>query len=61
MAGLAVHVFGGRMRTLRMKIIGNYRIKTFPLSRISTFDVVAVGLNKHHIKALIELVYRRGA
>lgn len=38
-----------------MKNIGEYESKTFPLSRISTFDVVAVGLEKHHIKALIEL------
>lgn len=38
-----------------MTTIGNYKIKTFPLSRISTIDVVAVGLKKHHVKALIEL------
>lgn len=38
-----------------MKNIGDYESKTFPLSRISTFDVVAVGLEKHHVKALIEL------
>ena len=38
-----------------MNNIGNYQIKTFPLSRISTIDVVAVGLEKHHVKALIEL------
>lgn len=38
-----------------MKNIGDYESRTFPLSRISTFDTVAVGLEKHHIKALIEL------
>lgn len=38
-----------------MKNIGDYESKTFPLSRLSTFDVVAVGLEKHHVKALIEL------
>lgn len=38
-----------------MENIGDYESKTFPLSRISTFDVVAVGLEKHHVKALIEL------
>ncbi|MGA1794209.1 MAG: 2-oxo acid dehydrogenase subunit E2 [Thermoplasmatota archaeon] len=35
--------------------IGEYRTITFPSSRISTFDVVAIGLEKHHIKALIEV------
>lgn len=38
-----------------MKNIGKYETKTFPLSRISTIDVGAVGLEKHHVKALIEL------
>lgn len=38
-----------------MNNIGDYESKTFPLSRISTFDVVAVGLEKHHVRALIEL------
>ena len=38
-----------------MKYIGEYEINTFPLSRLSTIDTVEVGLNKHHIKALIEL------
>ncbi len=38
-----------------MKNIGDYESITFPLSRISTFDVVAVGLEKHHVKALIEI------
>lgn len=42
-------------RRIRMKNIGEYESKTFPLSRIATFDTVAVGLDKHHIKALIEL------
>ncbi|MGA1847926.1 MAG: 2-oxo acid dehydrogenase subunit E2 [Thermoplasmatota archaeon] len=35
--------------------IGEYRTTTFPSSRISTFDVVAVGMEKHHIKAFIEM------
>lgn len=38
-----------------MKPIGEYETNTFPLSRLSTFDTVEVGLHKHHIKALIEL------
>jgi len=38
-----------------MKSMGEYKTNTFPLSRISTIDVAAVGLDKHHIKALIEL------
>ncbi|MGA1873261.1 MAG: 2-oxo acid dehydrogenase subunit E2 [Thermoplasmatota archaeon] len=35
--------------------IGEFRVQTFPSSRISTFDVVAIGLEKHHIKALVEV------
>ncbi|MEL7655931.1 MAG: 2-oxo acid dehydrogenase subunit E2 [Bacillota bacterium] len=38
-----------------MKNIGEYRIEEFPLSRISTADIGAAGLKKHHIKALVEL------
>ena len=38
-----------------MKNIGEYKIETFPMSRISTIDIGATGLKKHHIKALIEL------
>lgn len=38
-----------------MKNIGEYKIETFPISRISTIDIGATGLKKHHIKALIEL------
>jgi pyruvate/2-oxoglutarate dehydrogenase complex dihydrolipoamide acyltransferase (E2) component len=35
--------------------VGNFKIETFPLSRISTYDIGQVGLRKHHMKALIEL------
>lgn len=38
-----------------MKNIGDYKIETFPMSRISTIDIGIAGLKKHHIKALIEL------
>lgn len=38
-----------------MKDVGEYELDTFPISRISTIDIGAVGLQKHHIKALIEL------
>jgi len=38
-----------------MDNIGGYKIETFPISRISTIDIGAAGLKKHHIKALIEL------
>lgn len=38
-----------------MKNIGEYKTETFPISRISTIDIGAAGLKKHHIKALIEL------
>ncbi|KUO71190.1 MAG: hypothetical protein APF77_05910 [Clostridia bacterium BRH_c25] len=38
-----------------MKNIGEYKIETFPASRLSTIDVGIEGLKKHHIKALIEL------
>ena len=31
-----------------------YYFKTIPVSRIATFDVYAVGLNKHHVSALLE-------
>ena len=33
----------------------NYKISTFPKSRIATNDVCAIGLKKHHIAALIEV------
>ena len=33
----------------------DYRIKTFPASRIGTFDIGAVSRTKHQLKALIEL------
>ena len=32
----------------------NYSFKTFPPSRIATFDIFAVGLQKHHISVLLE-------
>lgn len=35
--------------------IGEYKLETFLISRISTIDIGKVGLKKHHIKALIEL------
>ena len=38
-----------------MKNIGEYKIETFPISRLSTIDIGKEGLKKHHIKALIEL------
>jgi pyruvate/2-oxoglutarate dehydrogenase complex dihydrolipoamide acyltransferase (E2) component len=38
-----------------MKNIGEYKIETFPISRVSTVDIGITGLKKHHIKALIEL------
>lgn len=38
-----------------MKSIGKYKMETFPISRISTIDIGAVGIKKHHIKALVEL------
>lgn len=38
-----------------MKDIGEYKIETFPVSRISTIDIGRAGLKKHHIRALIEL------
>lgn len=38
-----------------MKNVGEYKIETFPISRISTIDIGAAGLKKHHIKALVEL------
>ncbi len=31
-----------------------FRKKTFPLSRIATFDTFSVGLKKHHVAALLE-------
>jgi pyruvate/2-oxoglutarate dehydrogenase complex dihydrolipoamide acyltransferase (E2) component len=34
---------------------GNYNIEKFPSSRIATIDIGAIGLKKHHVKALIEL------
>lgn len=38
-----------------MKDIGEYKIETFPTSRLATVDIGATGLKKHHVKALIEL------
>ena len=38
-----------------MKNIGEYKIETFPISRLATVDIGATGLKKHHAKALIEL------
>jgi len=38
-----------------MKNIGEYKIETFPINRLSTVDIGITGLKKHHIKALIEL------
>ena len=33
----------------------NFKVKKFPKSRIATNDVCAVGLQKHHIAAMIEI------
>lgn len=38
-----------------MDQIGEYRIESFPSSRISTIDIGAVGRMKHRISALLEL------
>ena len=38
-----------------MATIGKIKEKQFPKSRIGTLDVFAIGLKKHHVKALIEL------
>ncbi|MEA4923767.1 MAG: 2-oxo acid dehydrogenase subunit E2 [Syntrophomonadaceae bacterium] len=38
-----------------MENIGEYKTETFPPSRIATIDIGQIGLQKHHIKALIEL------
>lgn len=38
-----------------MDKVGEYKVETFPLSRISIIDVGSASLKKHHIKALIEL------
>ncbi len=38
-----------------MAIPGKFKEKQFPKSRIGTLDVFALGLKKHHVKALIEL------
>jgi len=38
-----------------MQDSGNYKVETFPHSRISTIDMGKEGLKKHHIKALVEL------
>ncbi len=38
-----------------MNNIGGYKVETFPSSRLSTMDIGAAGLKKHHMKALIEL------
>ncbi len=37
-----------------MKKTGDYRIESFPSSRIATIDIGAVGFGKHHVKALVE-------
>lgn len=38
-----------------MDNLSKYTIETFPASRISTIDIGAVGQEKHHIRALLEL------
>ncbi len=38
-----------------MENTGEYKTETFPPSRIATIDIGQIGLQKHHIKALIEL------
>ena len=38
-----------------MNNIGEYKIETFPLSRIATIDIGIASLKKHYVKALIEL------
>ena len=38
-----------------MATIGKIKEKQFPKTRIGTLDVFAIGLKKHHVKALIEL------
>ena len=38
-----------------MKNTGEYRIETFPLSRLSTIDIGIAGKKKHHMMAFIEL------
>ncbi|WP_280770326.1 2-oxo acid dehydrogenase subunit E2 [Salipaludibacillus daqingensis] len=38
-----------------MKQLGEYRIDSFPSSRIATIDIGAASKMKHHIRALIEL------
>lgn len=38
-----------------MAAAGNFKEKQFPKSRIGTLDVFALGLKKHHVKALVEL------
>jgi len=38
-----------------MQQLGEYRVESFPSSRIATMDIGAVGRTKHHIAALIEL------
>jgi len=38
-----------------MKSPGEYRIETFPKSRLATIDIGVMGKKKHHIMALIEL------
>ena len=38
-----------------MPASGKFKEKRFPKSRIGTLDVFAIGLKKHHVKALIEL------
>jgi pyruvate/2-oxoglutarate dehydrogenase complex dihydrolipoamide acyltransferase (E2) component len=35
--------------------MNEYRIETFPRSRIATFDVCAVGIQKHQIAAMLEI------
>lgn len=38
-----------------MNNIGNYKVISFPASRIATFDIGAVSKMKHQIKALVEI------
>jgi len=38
-----------------MAAAGKFKEKQFPKSRIGTLDVFALGLKKHHVKALVEL------
>ncbi len=33
----------------------NYKIETFPKTRVATFDICSIGIQKHHVAALIEI------